>query len=761
MIKVNNLNKFYNKNKVNEIHVINDISLEFDNTGLVCLLGPSGSGKTTLLNAIGGLDKVDNGVIQYNEEMLNQANSSDCDFIRNKHVGYIFQNYNLLLNLTVYENIMFTLKMTDLIESDAHQRVMYALKSVGLEKYYKRKVTQLSGGQQQRVAIARALAKSPNVIIADEPTGNLDEKNTTAVMNILKQIAKKTLVILVTHEERIANFYANRIIRLKDGQIMSDEVNKNTDNYSYNDDSNIYLKDLNKETTNNSNVNINYFYDKEKVDINLNVISKDGVIYIESLNKQIKLVSNDDVKVINSNKPILNIEQIEEVNFDIEKIENKYYRKKSNIKYKDTFNMAFKRILEMKRKQKLVFLGFLLSAFLFVFAVSTLYSAVVVDEKDFIRSGYNEYSIISDNIASVIVEENIGIVHEPINFNIIHDSYLQAQNQTLSIQHYSTSQNLKTNLKDSDIFLGEYGDYNSILLDKMVIDELVKNSFYYKLGFDSYEDFIGLNVNDLYTISGIVDKQTPEIYLSQTAFMGELNGSTTAIAEDLNMSVSSKEVLINDYTKPVNSIISFNGIEYKVVGHQDVCEYVFNEVDYKLMYLESRSNSYFTLHSYDNEITNKFLSDNEDLIKDAYNVYDESKASYKEQILFTALVFLVLSVVLIITSLIFLYFIMRSSLISRVYEIGVYRALGITKKDIRKIFSSEILLISLFSSFIGYIIAILLISNVGGALGLSLHYLLWIPILILIMLLNILIGLKPINSLLKLTPSEIGSKYDI
>ena len=247
MIKLNKLEKYYNRNRSNEIHVINDINLTLPETGLVVLLGPSGSGKTTLLNVLGGLDKVNGGTITFDDIEINKYKSSVWDEIRNRHVGYIFQNYNLLNSMTVYDNIALTLNMVGITDKgEIDKRIDYILENIGMANYRKRKSSQLSGGQQQRVAIARALAKNPKVIIADEPTGNLDSKNTVDIMNIIKNISKNKLVVLVTHEKEIADFYADRVITLEDGKIISDEINSSMDELNLHHDQDIYLKDLNK-----------------------------------------------------------------------------------------------------------------------------------------------------------------------------------------------------------------------------------------------------------------------------------------------------------------------------------------------------------------------------------------------------------------------------------------------------------------------------------------------------------------------------------
>ena len=242
MIKIEKLQKYFNKNKNNEIHVINDVSLEFPKTGLISIIGESGSGKTTLMNVLGGLDDFESGIIKIDDTEISKYNSKQIDRIRNEKIGYIFQNYLLLPQRTVYENLEIVLNMYDLTKEEKLERMDYVLKAVGMYKYRKKSVSQLSGGQQQRVSIARALIKSPSLILADEPTGNLDEKNTIQIMNIIKKISKHTLVILVSHEKNIAYSYSDYLIEVCDGKVLS---NKSFDSvkYQYEDDQTLYLKE--------------------------------------------------------------------------------------------------------------------------------------------------------------------------------------------------------------------------------------------------------------------------------------------------------------------------------------------------------------------------------------------------------------------------------------------------------------------------------------------------------------------------------------
>jgi len=248
MIKLINLNKYFNKGKANEIHVINNTNLEFPEKGLVALTGPSGCGKTTLLNVIGGLDKFGSGEIHFDEQVMSRYRPMEWDIIRNKYVGYIFQNYNLVEDMTVYENIQLALNMAGLYDkSEIEERINYVLTSVGMYNYRRRNVQALSGGQQQRVAIARAIAKNPKVVLADEPTGNLDANNTYEIMSIIKKISQERLVILVSHERSLVDFYADRVITLTDGVVNNDYDNSGNRSLEHKDERIIYLKDLHKD----------------------------------------------------------------------------------------------------------------------------------------------------------------------------------------------------------------------------------------------------------------------------------------------------------------------------------------------------------------------------------------------------------------------------------------------------------------------------------------------------------------------------------
>ncbi|MBQ9011627.1 MAG: ATP-binding cassette domain-containing protein [Bacilli bacterium] len=210
-------------------HALKDINLEFRNSEFVAVLGPSGSGKTTLLNIIGGLDNYDKGDLVINSKSTKHFKDSDWDAYRNNSVGFIFQSYNLISHITILENVEMGLTLSGVSNKKRRKKALELLKKVGLKEHANKRPNQLSGGQMQRVAIARALANDPDIILADEPTGALDTKTSKQIMDLIKEISKEKLVIMVTHNPDIAKTYANRIVEMIDGQIISDSNPLETD----------------------------------------------------------------------------------------------------------------------------------------------------------------------------------------------------------------------------------------------------------------------------------------------------------------------------------------------------------------------------------------------------------------------------------------------------------------------------------------------------------------------------------------------------
>lgn len=221
MLEVKNLVKVYKIKGGVETKALDDVSVTFPETGLVFLLGKSGSGKSTLLNMIGGLDRPDSGEIIVKGRSSKNFSQSDFDSYRNTYIGFIFQEYNVLNEFNIEQNISLALQLQG--KKNDKEAVNALLKEVDLEGFNRRKPNTLSGGQKQRIAIARALIKQPEIIMADEPTGALDSNTGKQVLETLKKLSKKKLVIIVSHDQDFAEEYGDRIIELKDGKIISDK----------------------------------------------------------------------------------------------------------------------------------------------------------------------------------------------------------------------------------------------------------------------------------------------------------------------------------------------------------------------------------------------------------------------------------------------------------------------------------------------------------------------------------------------------------
>ena len=221
LLKLEDITKDYVVDK-NVTHALKGVNVEFRPGEFVAILGPSGCGKTTLLNIIGGLDRYTDGNLYINGRSTKEYEDYDWDRYRNKTIGFIFQNYNLIMHQTILSNVELALTLIGVGRAERKKRAMAALESVGLAEHYYKKPNQLSGGQMQRVAIARAIVNDPKILLADEPTGALDSESSKQVMDILKDLSKDRLVIMVTHNDDLAVEYADRIVRIKDGVIVSD-----------------------------------------------------------------------------------------------------------------------------------------------------------------------------------------------------------------------------------------------------------------------------------------------------------------------------------------------------------------------------------------------------------------------------------------------------------------------------------------------------------------------------------------------------------
>ena len=412
MLKIKNLDKHYSRGRQNAVHAINNVSLELPSKGMVAIFGKSGCGKTTLLNVLGGLDVADKGEVELDGKKIT-PNESD---IRNIDIGYIFQNYNLRKNVTVFENIATSLRLCGVTdENEIERRVMAALSDVDMEKYRNRMPDALSGGQQQRIAIARAIVKNPRVILADEPTGNLDEQNTLMVMDLLRSIANNRLVLLVTHEQSLVDVYCDKVIEIIDGEVVGTRENVITDGYTGKAKNDVYLGDMNKTSIEGEGIELNFFGDGDDIPHSITLISHNGTVYIKAdTNKKIKLLDNSSEIKVHTGKyeseakreqKKLNSILTEPINYGKT---GRMYNLKGAIKsgYKNNFSV--------KKKSKKVLIA-CLAMFAAIIVVMTAAFGVSIKGVRDIELKYHSDSLIVTN--EKITSENIMALYQSGNIS--------------------------------------------------------------------------------------------------------------------------------------------------------------------------------------------------------------------------------------------------------------------------------------------------------------------------------------------------------
>lgn len=278
VLELKNINKYYDGGRKNGFHALKDINISFEKGEFIAIIGESGSGKSTLMNLIGGLDSDYNGEIIVEGKSISTYNQKQLDIYRKSKVGFIFQSFNLIPHLSVLDNVTIPMIINGISKSKRKKTGREILKKVGLEKYINKKPDRLSGGQKQRVAIARALVNDPDIIIADEPTGSLDSKNTIQVLNLINDIVKEgKLVIMVTHSEKVASC-AHRVVEIKDGMIVQDFRNGKSQESAV-------------DTVNESKSS-----DKKIIDVN---------VHIKNKNKKLNIFSAVKLALINMKEKLL------------------------------------------------------------------------------------------------------------------------------------------------------------------------------------------------------------------------------------------------------------------------------------------------------------------------------------------------------------------------------------------------------------------------------------------------------------------------
>ncbi|MBS6695415.1 MAG: ABC transporter ATP-binding protein/permease, partial [Firmicutes bacterium] len=804
------VNKYFNKGKRNEIHVINDTTLNLGTKGLVALLGPSGCGKTTMLNAIGGLDKVNGGDIFVDGVKITGRSTSKVDEIRNLNIGYIFQDYKLVDNMTVYENVAMVLRMIGIRdEEEIRKRIEYILQTLGIYRYRNRMADMLSGGERQRVGIARAIAKNPKIIIADEPTGNLDSANTIEIMNIIKAISRNRLVVLVTHEVELARFYASRIIELKDGKVEADYENKTDDNLDYRLDNKFYLRDFEKqESLRDGDVSVN-FYGGADDDLNIDIVIKNGNIYIKSKeDRRIEVIdSNSAIEFVDDHYKEIDKSLYEEYDFDFDKVVDSEIKEKysSIIGFLPSLARGFKKIVNYPLIKKLLFVGFLLAGVFITYSLSSIYASLDVKDEDFISSNKDYLTVEIPKISTekYLEYENMDSVAYmfPKSANINMKFKMDFYYQTSYAQSVMTgSLTDKNTIGESDLISGRLPENpQEIAVDKLTLMRLLNQPTLKQVGISDIQQMLGkkLSMDSMkdFEIVGITDKNQPLIYADPSMFIPMIYNSAdqetyddTADGDktakiiydyqtyDAEYTVKKGRLPENDYETivplsmseqmPLNKEIDVkvNDRKLKVVGYyespENVQSYLVNQNTIKYLMIAEAGG--FSVAPADRDSAVEALRSQNINVRGSYDAEREAYLSDRSDNTRSTII---LGVIMLAISLIEILLMTRSSFLSRIKEIGIYRAIGVKKTDIYKMFLGEIVAITTVSSVVGigimsYILYKLCrISYLASMFALNPAVILGAVAIVYVF--NSLVGLIPVFSTMRKTPAAILARHDV
>ena len=809
MIRIEKVNKYFNRFRKNSNHVINNTTLTLEDTGLVALLGPSGSGKTTLLNAIGGLDKINSGKIYINDKKISGHNIYRIDKLRNLNIGYIFQDYKLVDNMSVYDNVALSLRTIGVKDKkEIDKRVSYVLERVGMYRYRKRPASMLSGGERQRVGIARAIVKNPNIIIADEPTGNLDSKNSLEVMNIIKKISEDRLVILVTHEVNLAKFYASRIIEIEDGRVVNDYINDHEDNLDYSIDNNIYLKDI-KNNTKDNKLGIDVYRDKES-NLNIQIVLKGNNIFIKSLDdRKIEVVDdNSSIEFIDDHYKTLAKKDLNSIDFDYNVLKHN-----SRIRYSSIFNPitfitnGFKKVLEYSLIKKLLLIGFFLSGFFIMMSASRIAANLTIHDKDFVDTNKNYLKvhvekIVYDDYYKLKNNPNVNYVipgNSKVTFKLKVDDFYQTAQTNSTITGSLSSVSM---LNSNDIILGRMPENdNEIVIDKMVIDQLKKAMNITKMiGLNKNKDFLNrdaiiTNVPN-FKIVGITDLESPSIYADESKFInilynnvnennydytGDYEEDYTSDYQEWSLFTDKVyikegrwplydyEVVVNvrnkeemKLNKEINKKI--NDRKLVVVGYYDSEENIDKNLvnDNMVRFLLLKKSKNIMVYPKDKDIIVDELTNEGINVEDSYLA---SKTKYLKERENGTKVAITSSLIVLGISLIEIILMLRSSFLSRIKEVGIYRAIGLKKKDIYIMFSGEIIAITTLTSLPGIILSAYIFNRISHMPLLGSEFLvnqnIVVLAVVLIYIFNLICGLFPVFFTLRKRPAQILSRTDI
>ncbi|MBE6144112.1 MAG: ATP-binding cassette domain-containing protein [Firmicutes bacterium] len=713
MLELKKIKKSYTTGNFTQ-HALKGINLEFRENEFVAILGPSGSGKTTLLNIIGGLDRYDSGDLIINNKSTKQFSDVEWDAYRNNCIGFIFQSYNLINHISVLENVEMGMTLSGVSASKRKKKALQVLKKVGLKDHAYKKPNQLSGGQMQRVAIARALANDPDIILADEPTGALDTNTSKQIMDLIEEIAKDKLVVMVTHNPELAKTYANRIVEFKDGALISD-TNPVTQEEKQENSYNIKKTSMSFWTA--LKLSFNNIKTKKGRTLLTAFASSIGIIGIALI---LSLSNGFDIEIDNfqastlSSMPIIISEQAMDLDENqIKELQNEMNVSKDSGAYPNT-----EKIYPLKSVQEVVthtniltkdyvdYIEKINSKYLSGLSYTRLTSLNMLIKTN---DGYKKIEANSFNVTSIpkTLNDDIPTVITD-NYDILKGKIPTNKNELLL---YVDSKN-----RVDETFLQNLGvdtSKESISFEEIMdleIKVILNNDFYKSLGnyFTINTDFETMyNSNDNVTLKivGIVRGKEDKAMITSGTGIGYTEELVEYIVEKNSNSEIVKKQKEQDYnvlTGQKFDIDSESGMTKETIlsylGSDDIPVMIniypkdFEAKDEIINYLD--------------KYNNKQKEENKILYTDMAELISSLSGSIMDTI---TIVLIAFSAISLVVSSIMIGIITYISVLERTKEIGVLRALGARKKDITRVFNAETFIIGICSGALGIIIARLLI----------------------------------------------------
>lgn len=755
MLELKKISKSYKTGSFVQ-QALKEVSIQFRNNEFVAILGASGSGKTTLLNIIGGLDQYDSGDLIINNKSTKKFKAIDWDRYRNHCVGFIFQNYNLIPHISILDNVEIGMTLSGVNSKTRKKKAKEALKKVGLLEHIHKKPNQLSGGQMQRVAIARALVNNPDIILADEPTGALDTKTSIQIMDLIKDIAKDKLVIMVTHNPDLAKDYATRIIEFKDGTKISDS---NPVTEKEKDTSILKIKKTAMNFRTALKLSFNNIKTKKGRTLLTAFASSIGIIGIAlilSLSNGFKIEVDNFEKNTLSQAPVIISTQAmtmsEETVSQIKKEDSPKYPKEEKVyALEDVMetvlhtNILSDEYIEYVKKLDTSLLSGVSYQQATNFNIITKTKdgyKLVADSSNWTllptNPNKNENGIIYDNydiLAGEINENEPGLILQVNSKNQIYQSTLEALG--LSGKEVSFEDILNQELKvvgNDDYYL----QYGSIFVPNQDLEKLYQN-----------KNNITLKVQAI--IRGKSDKEM--------ITNGSGIGYTNALTE-LVISKNKDSKIVSYQEKSDYNILTnqpFDEKDGSMNTKEIMLGYLGKDVKPNVIYLypkdfESKKEITTYLDKYNEGKEEKDVVEYTDMAA----MISTLSGNIMDAI---TVVLVAFSSISLIVSSIMIAIITYISVLERIKEIGILRALGARRKDIKRVFNAETFIIGLTSGILGILIAYLLtipanqiIENLSGLAGVAKLNIYHAIILVIINIILTMIG--------GAIPSRMASKKD-